>query len=378
VNGLTLRFTSGGCGNVRAAYVQLQTTASAPAPTPTPAPAPAPAPTSTATTSFTCGLGGFKAGAWPTSCWRPYSDSSPFNEPIPATARAAANSAAVVSRLMGFGQPSNLVAGQADTADDWYHPTYYSSSSDPLYTLHCTQTWGKCAVEGVQVRVPSAARAAGGGDAHMTIVDQATGWEYDLWGVTSKPSGGGTLSAQWGGKTRIDGDGRGSDATAARFGNLAGVIRGQELAAGHIDHALFMTIDCDSGTYVYPAMKAGRACASIGLSNTNAPAMGTRFQLNMTSSQIDALAVPTWKKTILHAMATYGMYFGDTGGGSWGLQFESGSTYSSFGKEDPVVTFARANGVPSSGGVYAFNLRDGVDWARYLRVVDPCTTQGTC
>jgi hypothetical protein len=293
-------------------------------------------------------------------------------------ARVAANSAAVVSRLVGFGAPSNLVAGQADTPDDWYHPTYYPTASDPLYKLHCTESWGTCAVEGVQVRVPSAARPAAGGDGHMTIVDQASGWEYDLWGVTSKPSGGGTLSAKWGGRTRIDGDGRGSDATAARFGNHAGVIRGPELAAGKINHALFMTVECDSDKFVFPAMKTGRACSSIGLSNANAPAMGTRFQLNMTAFQIDALPVPAWKKTILHALATYGMYVGDTGGGAWGLQFESGSGYTSFGYADPVVTFARANGVPSSGGVYAFNLRDGVNWAKYLRVIDPCTSQGTC
>jgi hypothetical protein len=358
VSALTLRFTSGGCGNVRAAYVRLST--------------------SPRTASVACGLGGFRSGHWPTSCWRPYSDSSPFNRAIPSSARVAPHSAAMVARLMSFGEPTNLVAGQSGTSADWYHPTYYATGGDPRYTLHCTEPWGRCAVEGIRLRVPAAARPAGGGDAHMTIVDQAGRWEYDLWGVSSKPAGGGTVSAKWGGKTRIDGDGRGSDATAARFGNLAGVIRGPELAAGHIDHALFMTIDCDSGTYVYPAMKTGRACSSIGLSNRDAPPMGSRFQLNMSSSQIDALAVPAWKKTILHAMATYGMYFGDTGGGTWGLQFESGSTYTSFGVGDPVAAFARANGVPGSSGHYAFNLRDGVDWAKYLRVIDPCTTRGAC
>jgi hypothetical protein len=284
----------------------------------------------------------------------------------------------MVARLLSFGQPANLVAGQAGTSDDWYHPTYYSSAGDPRYTLHCTEPWGACAVEGIRLRIPAAARPAGGGDGHMTIVDQAGGWEYDLWGVTSKPSGGGALSAKWGGRTRIAGDGRGSDATAARFGSLAGVIRGPELAAGRIRHALFMTIDCDSGTYVYPATKSGRPCASIGLSNRNAPPMGARFQLNMTSAHIDALPVPAWKKTILHAMARYGMYFGDTGGGSWGLQFESGSTYTSFGAVDPVVAFARAHGVPTYDGRYVFSLKGGVDWRRRLRVIDPCTTRGRC
>ena len=39
----------------------------------------------------------------------------------------------------------------------------------------------------------------------------------------------------------------------------------------------------------------------------------------MSAAQIDALAKPTWQKTILHAMAKYGMYVGDTGGNAWGV-----------------------------------------------------------
>jgi hypothetical protein len=231
----------------------------------------------------------------------------------------------------------------------------------------------------MQIRVPSAARPAGGSDAHMTIVDQAGGWEYPLWGVQSKPSGGGTLSFAWThGRVRIDGTGLNGGGTAAHFGNLAGIIRAQELADGQINHALFMGINCDSGSFVYPAAGKGRACSTIGLSNTDAPPMGARLQLNMTPSQIDALAVPAWKKTVLRAMATYGMYFGDTGGGAWSIGIESGSTYTSFGMEDQMVTFARNNGVPTYSGDYVFNLRDGVEWGKYLRVIDPCTTQGTC
>jgi hypothetical protein len=50
----------------------------------------------------------------------------------------------------------------------------------------------------------------------------------------------------------------------------------------------------------------------------------------------------------------------------------------SFGVEDRLVSFAKANNLPSYNGSYVFGLADGVDWARYLRVVDPCTAQGTC
>ena len=54
----------------------------------------------------------------------------------------------------------------------------------------------------------------------------------------------GELVTAWGGRTRIDGDGLGSAAVAANFGTLAGLVRPEELEAGRIEHALFMTVPC--------------------------------------------------------------------------------------------------------------------------------------
>ncbi len=283
-----------------------------------------------------------------------------------------------MSRVVGFGSPTNLTAGASGTTSDYGHPTYYSGPNDPIFTLHCYESWGTCEVEGMKIRIPDAARPAAGGDAHLTVIDQASGWEYDLYKVRSKPAGGGTLEFRWGGRTRIDGDGIDSAATASNFGNMAGIIRAQEMRAGRINHALFMTARCDSGTYVYPASHSGRSCSVLGESTVDAPPMGARLQLTLSREQIEALAVPRWKKTILHAIAEYGMYMGDTGGGAYGLHMESGSTYTSFGQEDEMVKFARDNSVPTYNGLHVFNLRDGVDWARYLRVVDPCVAAGTC
>jgi hypothetical protein len=364
-------------------YEAAQPTA-APTPTPTPTSAPSPTPTPTPTptagvSDVSCGFGSFAAGRWPDGCWRPYGAASPFNQPLPDAPRVAPDSAQVVARLLSYGPTDHLVAGNADTIDDFSHPTYYSQPGDPLFTLHCYESsWGRCAIEGMQIRVPDAARAAAGGDAHLTVVDQVGGWEYDLYKVRSKPAGGGILEFRWGGRTRIDGDGLGSAATAANFGNLAGIIRAPELAAGHIDHALFMVAKCDAGRFVYPAGKSGRSCAALGLPTADAPPMGVRLQLAMTPSQIDALAVPAWKKTILRAMSRYGLIMGDTGGGAWGIQAESGSTYTSFGTPDALVDFAKASGWTPYGGDFVADLRSGVDWSRYVRVIDPCVSQRTC
>jgi hypothetical protein len=322
-----------------------------------------------------CGFGAFDVGAWPGGCWRPYAESSPFNRALPATPRLHPNSSAIVRRLVSdYGGPAKMTAGDADTSYDYTHPLYFPRSTDPVFTLHCYEaSWGTCPIEGHRIRIPDAARPAGGGDAHMAVIDQGSGWEYDLYKVRSKPAGGGTLEFRWGGRTRLDGDGLGSNATAAHFGLGAGVIRTQELAAGKIDHALFMVVKCTAGK-VYPAGGGGAACSDA----TNAPAGGMRFQLAYSAAQIDALPVPGWKKTILHALRTHGAFVGDTGGGGFNFQFESGSTYTSFSYSDRLVDFAKTQpGVSLYNGKYVFDVASGVDWSR-LRAVDPCVTQGTC
>jgi hypothetical protein len=315
----------------------------------------------------------------PPACWRPYADSSPFNQEIPLGARVPPNSARVVSRLLSFGPLQHLTAGDAGRTDDFGRAAYFNRPGDPVFAVHCTMPWGTCPVEGQRIRIPDAARVPGGSDGHVTVVDQASGWEYDFWRVQSKPRGGGRLAVAWGGRTRIAGDGLGSSAVAARFGTLAGLLRPEEIQAGQINHALALSVHCDSGTFVYPASHRSSSCASLGLPNADAPAIGTRFQLAMTPAQIDALDVPAYRKTVLWAMARYGMYVADTGG-TWGLIKGSGLVTTSFGLADRWVQLARAVGAPywAPDCRYAINIRDGVDWARYLRVIAPCVAQRTC
>jgi hypothetical protein len=330
-----------------------------------------------------CGFGTFSRLKMPGACWRPYSDGSPFNRGIPGSPAVASNSAAIVGRVNGFGAPQNITVGGGE---DWGHPIFYSQPDDPVFTIHCAKPWGACELEGMQVRIPDAARPASGGDAHMAVIDQAGGWEYDFWQVQNKPPGGGTITISWGGRTRIgspDADGLGSNATAAHFGLAAGPIRAAELEAGRIDHALFMVVRCTNGSYVWPAEGvSGTPCSSIGLSNADAPALGQHFYLAMSDAEIAATGAPVWKQTILRAMAHYGMFVGDTGGSSWGVQFESGASFTSFGSPDPFVRLGDLWGVPkypdpNVGPQRVFKLAGGVDYGR-LRALDPCVARGTC
>jgi hypothetical protein len=324
---------------------------------------------------------GFGAGHWPPSSWRPYSDKSPFNTRFAPGAKALPGSSTMIGQVLRYGPPQDLTAGFSQTPDDWGHPTYYASSDDPVFTLRTTAGYGRNPIEGARIRVPDRAQAAGGGDAHMTIV-QPDGWEYDLWRVQDKPAGGGTLSFGWGGRLRIDGSGLGNGGTASKFGNLAGVIRAPELAAGRIDHALFVVLRCtgdgtaygsgtrrranDESAYVYPATAGGSPCPA----GTPAPPMGARLRLAMSGAQIKALGRPAWQTAILLALARYGGYVGDTGGDGVGFMFESSTMYTSLGYPDPLDKVARGAGLRDhGGGRYAFEVGDGVDWARYLQVM---------
>ena len=74
--------------------------------------------------------------------------------------------------------------------------------------------------------------------------------------------------------------------------------------------------------------------------------------------------MPAYRKTILRAMARYGMYVTDTGG-SWAVIQESGLVTMSFGLGDRWADLARSVGAPywPPDHRYAIDIRDGVDWA---------------
>lgn len=333
-----------------------------------------------------CTLAGFGTGVWPSACWRPYAAASVFNRPLAANPRLAPDSAGIVSTLVGWGTPTlshHVTTPGSTTATDYGHPYYFGTAADPLYTVHCVEPWGRCADEGLRVHVPDRARAANGPDAHMAVIDQQNGWEYDLWQVRHKPPGGGELTVSWGGRTRIgtpDASGLGGGGTASGFGLLAGQIRAQEWLAGNIDHALFMTVRCDSGRSIYPADGVGSPCGGLAR-GSEPPAMGQHLFLALSDGQIDALGAPAYERTILRAMAHYGLFVGDTGGDPWDLALESDASYTSFGEPGQVLAAFRHFGASHyRDSTYdTYNLRMvAVDWARYLRVVNPCVDQGTC
>lgn len=347
--------------------------------------APAPQPRRSAAQSFGCfDLAELRSGERPPACWRPFADASPFNRPLPAAPLLDARSERIVAFMAGYGAPANLASNSGGSVTDFAHANYFADSDDPVYEIRCTYDWGTCEPEGKRFRIPAEALPAGYEsddpelDRHLSVA-QPDGTTLDLWRA-ERPSGdGGTLETAWGGLSRIDGDGLGSNATAALFSGFAGAIRPEELAAGRIDHALFAVVRCTAG-YVYPAAATAAGCGS-----GDAPPNGARLQLAMTADEIAALDAPRWKRTILTALARYGMIVGDTGGsGAFGLQFESGAVDRAYGRRERIDRYAIAAGLPArlneatGRQEHVFRLADGVDWAGRLRVVHPCVSAGTC
>ncbi len=340
-----------------------------------------------------CALGSFGAGNWPCANWRPYSASSPFNTKIGAHPQVESDSQAVVNTLNRGGHISSLVAGDSDRGAS---PTFWSTPADPTYRIECESFGGGCDVSGMEVHIPTRAVPEGGfarlkscggcsanegdwdHDAHMTVVDQASGWEYDFWAVHSKANG--VLEIGWGGRTRIGGDGLGSGGVAAGFGNLAGIIRGPEFASGHIDHALTIAVPCVNGS-VWPAHGKAWQCGEHGMSTNNRLELGSRVQLQISDSELARL--PTWQRGIALALRDYGGYVNDTTGdqSQWGPSLESAGTYTDFGYSDPA-----AQASPSDDtGDYNHNgeqekwyyLFKRIDWSE-LRVLAPCDPAAGC
>jgi hypothetical protein len=333
----------------------------------------------------------FSAAGAP-ACWRPYSASSPFNRSLPDTPRLDADSDAIVSRLTSWGKAQGLIVGHPEgNGEDYGHPVYYASSSDPLYTIHCTEWTSSCAIEGMKVHIPAGAEPAAGEDGHMVVIDQEASWEYDFWQVQTQPlpAAGGTIDVSHGGRTRwgtADATGLGSNATAAHFGLEAGTVRAEEwdsatAAATPIDHALFMSVRCTSGASVYPAAPTSKGLVCPESSRSDAPPIGTHFYLDLSDAEIDALPVPAWKKPILLAMAHYGLFVGDTFGGtsnSFGLAAESDTQYRALGMAPRYAALGKKWDVGTWNGAYVFDIASGVDWAQDLKVVDPCVAAGSC
>lgn len=329
--------------------------------------------------------------------WAPYGcTSSPWNVPVSANPTYASYSSAVIASEFGAGN-SQPVRDEEAGPDDYGHPVYYASASDPVVNLRCTAYCNTVDNGGypATAHIPAQARPAGGTDAHMAVI-QPDGTEIDMW-ATSQPSGnwtnGSTVTAQAIANCGnfVTGSGftpTGPAATAGGACVAAGLLRATELLAGHIDHALFLISQCAIG-WQYPAFpNASTDNCTAG----QGPPLGGRLWYDVPDATTNANAnLKPWEKAILNALHDFGGYLEDDvagGAGVSGIGFlaESGEAAAAFGLTDPFSALT-AQGWTAISIAGAQQLRyigadpwqpSGVNFAAHMHWLNPCSAHATC
>ena len=161
--------------------------------------------------------------------------------------------------------------------------------------------------------IPADARVESGGDAHVLVLQSGTCKLYELYAAQKDANGPGWTAgsgAMWdlsSNALRPDGW---TSADAAGLPILPGLVKVDEVVAGHIDHAIRFSAQHSPDGYIHPATH------QAGSSNTNYPPMGLRVRLK---ADYDISNLTGQAKVIATAMKTYGMILADNGS-NWFFQ----------------------------------------------------------
>ncbi|MCB1257726.1 MAG: hypothetical protein KDB26_11510 [Microthrixaceae bacterium] len=160
--------------------------------------------------------------------------------------------------------------------------------------------------------IPDSARLEGwpgiAWDRHMLVVDTATCYSSEFFHVTPPWQ---NLTGRWKADTAVkfnlgsNSPGTGVSAMASGLSMIAGMVRYDEVAAGHVDHAIAVSVPViKSGSPVWPAMASdGRSTA------THAPAMGTWLRLR---SNVDISRFGSQARVVADALKRHGAIIADT------------------------------------------------------------------
>jgi hypothetical protein len=255
-------------------------------------------------TKLTALVGQGASTALPTTGFaRPFPATSIWNTPVGSTPVSASSSAQMAYFLAHSPHPNM-------TLRDWGVSVAETHASDSSFSVPCTR-YSNCTLGALGAfRIPQTAAPDPSEDGYLAVVDPSSQHEWDMWqGLQA----GSSWSASAGAALSTAGNGVAPAGTAsgdaANFPLLAGIVRPEEIAQGHIDHALvFGMPDVSYKGQVCPATHHDGSTA-----DPNALMEGAHLQLD-PSVNVDALRIAAWQKTIARALQTYGMYLRDQGG----------------------------------------------------------------
>lgn len=159
--------------------------------------------------------------------------------------------------------------------------------------------------------IPSDAKVEGGpnadGDRHVILRDPTGCRLYELFDAHrlangSWHAGSGAIFDLRSNRLRPAGW---TSADAAGLPIMAGLVRYDEVAAGHVDHAIRVTVPHSRNSYLWPARHAASSSPDPAL-----PPMGLRLRLR---AGVDISGLPSQARVIAQAMKTYGLIVADNG-----------------------------------------------------------------
>src|SRR5207302_6624687 len=158
--------------------------------------------------------------------------------------------------------------------------------------------------------IPAGAPIEAGSDRHMLVVRQGECRLYELFDAQLTASGWHAGSgATWDLRSNALRHDGWTSADAAGLPILPGLIRYDEVAAGHIDHALRFTAQRTQRGYIHPATHFASS-----ITDPNVPPMGARFRLK---ADYDCSPLSRTAQVVCMALKRYGMLLADNGSNSF-------------------------------------------------------------
>jgi hypothetical protein len=154
--------------------------------------------------------------------------------------------------------------------------------------------------------IPLTAPVEGGSDAHVLAIDRDHCKLYELFAAAAS---GGRWTAASGAVFDLTSNALRPEgwtsADAAGLPIFPGLVRYDEVASGHIDHALRFTVSRTQAAYLHPATHLASSST-----DTNLPPMGLRFRLK---ASFDVSSYTGQARVVLNALKKYGMIVADNG-----------------------------------------------------------------
>jgi hypothetical protein len=148
----------------------------------------------------------------------------------------------------------------------------------------------------------------GGSDRHAIMVNPSTCRLYELFNTHYQPTGTSTAGsgAIWKLGSNALRPAGWTSADAAGLPILAGLVNYDEVASGAMNHAIRVTAQCTSNSYLWPARHLA------GVNNPSCPPMGARFRLK-SSFKLPTSACAAPCQTVITTMKRYGLIVADNG-----------------------------------------------------------------